>query len=192
MRLVKRSNSVGEFIAVLDTDDLWFPEKLEKQIILFDDKDVGIVISNSYFFNNYKKKKLYKKDPPSGWVADKIIPKYYVSLETLMFRRNYVKLINGDFDKRYDLIADFDLVVRLSKISKLAYVSDVLAACRIHEESDSFKNPKKFVDEKELWFKDQKQKNFFVDNKIVLKNFENIYFFIKQIFELIRFKNLNH
>ena len=151
----------GEFIAVLDTDDFWFPDKLEKQIYSFNDKEVGIVISNTYFFNKYKKKKLYKKDPPTGWVADKLIPKYFVSLETLMFRSSYVKEIEKNFDKRYDLIADFDLVVRLSSVSKLAYVSDVLSGWRIHDENDSFKKPVRFFDEKENWIKKIKKDHVF-------------------------------
>lgn len=39
----------GRFIAFLDSDDRWLPEKLERQLPLFEDKDVAIV------FSNYKK-----------------------------------------------------------------------------------------------------------------------------------------
>lgn len=39
-------NSHGRFIAFLDSDDLWEKDKLENQIILFEDASVGIVYSN--------------------------------------------------------------------------------------------------------------------------------------------------
>ncbi len=36
----------GRFIAFLDSDDIWFPQKLEQQLPLFDDNRVAIVFSN--------------------------------------------------------------------------------------------------------------------------------------------------
>ncbi|MDD3410749.1 MAG: glycosyltransferase family 2 protein, partial [Eubacteriales bacterium] len=34
--------SRGEFIACLDDDDLWTPEKIEKEMALFTDSDIGV------------------------------------------------------------------------------------------------------------------------------------------------------
>lgn len=36
----------GRFIAFLDSDDMWLPEKLEEQIVQFNGKDIAIVYSN--------------------------------------------------------------------------------------------------------------------------------------------------
>ena len=54
--------SNGEIIAFLDADDIWLKEKLIKQIPLFRDKDIGIVICDSYSFNEKNlERQLYKK-----------------------------------------------------------------------------------------------------------------------------------
>ena len=54
----------GEFIAILDTDDIWFPKKLEKQVPLFEDPEIGFVISDTFFFNEKTEKALYGKKLP--------------------------------------------------------------------------------------------------------------------------------
>ena len=54
----------GEFISILDVDDLWLPEKIEKQLPLFNNSDVGIVISNTKFISNDYAKPLYQKIKP--------------------------------------------------------------------------------------------------------------------------------
>lgn len=82
----------GEFVAVLDADDLWLPQKLERQVPLFDDPDVGLVISNTLFFNDRRAVPLYRTTyPPTGWVTDRLLEDYFVSLETLVVRRAAVE-----------------------------------------------------------------------------------------------------
>lgn len=142
----------GEFVAVLDADDVWLPEKLEKQIPLFEDPEVGIVISDTLFFNEKTSKPLYAGDyPPTGWVFEQLFTSYFVSLETLVVRRSHVGKLPRAFDPDFSFIADFDLVVRLSRISKLAVCPEILAKWRVHAGGDTWKNPLAFVEEKERW-----------------------------------------
>jgi glycosyltransferase involved in cell wall biosynthesis len=142
----------GEFVAVLDVDDVWLPEKLEKQLPLFEDPEVGIVISDTLFFNEKTEKPLYAgKYPPTGWVFEQLFTGYYVSLETLVFRRSTALKLSRAFDPDFSFIADFDLVVRLSHISKLALCREILAKWRVHAGSDTWKYPQSFIEEKERW-----------------------------------------
>lgn len=146
----------GKFIAILDTDDMWLPEKLEKQIKLFDDPEVGIVISDTIFFNEHNERQLYNgKYPSEGNIFRNLLTDYFVSLETLMLRKSVVDTLDYGFDEDFCLIADFDLVLRTAQVSKLAICKEVLAKWRVHKESDSWKSSVSFSDERELWIEKQ-------------------------------------
>lgn len=51
----------GRYIAFLDSDDVWFPEKLQQQIPLFEDEKVAIVYSN------------YEKMDEAGHRANRVV-----------------------------------------------------------------------------------------------------------------------
>jgi glycosyltransferase involved in cell wall biosynthesis len=150
----------GDYIAVLDVDDVWFSSKLEKQLQLFNDPEVGIVISDTMFFNESYERALYNEDyPPEGYVFRELMTEYFVSLETLMLRNSVVDKLYYGFDADFSFIADFDLVLRTAKISKLAIYKEVLAKWRVHEDSDSWKSSVTFCNERELWIEKQIQQD---------------------------------
>jgi glycosyltransferase involved in cell wall biosynthesis len=154
----------GDYIAILDTDDVWMSEKIEKQLELFDSDSVGIVISNTLFFNEKSERVLYDKNyPPEGNVFCSLLAQYFVSLETVMLRKSIVDKLDYGFDPEFSFIADFDLVLRVSKISKLMICKEVLAKWRVHEESDSWQSYEYFSTEKLRWILKQEKQciNFF-------------------------------
>jgi glycosyltransferase involved in cell wall biosynthesis len=155
----------GDYIAVLDTDDLWLSSKLEKQIQLFADPDVGVAISDTLFFNETDERALYDGHYPSeGNVFRELLTGYFVSLETLMLRKSVVDRLDYGFDADFSFIADFDLVLRSASISKLAICKEVLAKWRVHEASDSWQSSVSFSEERERWIKKQaKQDSSFLD-----------------------------
>lgn len=146
----------GDFIAVLDADDVWLPQKLEKQLPLFNDPEVGVAISDTLFFNEKTEKPLYAgKYPPTGWVFEKLLTGYFVSLETVIIRRSTALKLSRAFDPDFSFIADFDLIVRLSRISKLALYPEILAKWRVHKGSDTWRYPSAFIEEKDRWIEKQ-------------------------------------
>ena len=108
--------SKGEFIAFLDVDDWWEPTKLEDQIKLFSDHCVGLVYSNFWIASagSQKLKIAYKKTLTSGFVLNKQLQSYTVGILTIMVRRSSLESLDYIFDQDYQIIGDFDLVIRLA------------------------------------------------------------------------------
>ena len=176
-KAIKKSNF--DLIAFLDSDDTWEKFKLEKQIKLFDDPEVGIVISDSYFFNQLgKRKQIYKKNnPPTGNVFRSLLSNYFISLETVIIRKSFLEKFNLSFDNQFEVIEEFDLFLRLSYHCKLAYVNEPLAGWRVHASSLTWTKSKLFVGEKEILLKKLKKiiPNFEIDYK------SEILFFVRYL-----------
>ena len=150
--------SKGDFIAFLDTDDLWDENKLELQMCYFNNLEVGVVYSNLWIFkNNTEKKKLYtKKKLPSGKILDQLINNYNVGILTAVIRKTfYLKLIEK-FDERFSIIGDFDLFMRLSKICLFEAVQKPLASYRSHDKNLSKLNKREEIEESEIWLRENK------------------------------------
>ena len=70
------SKANGELVAFLDTDDIWLPDKLNLQIKYFEKSSVGMVISNTLLFSEFRNKALFNKNPPTGNVYKNLILRF--------------------------------------------------------------------------------------------------------------------
>lgn len=142
----------GEYIAFLDADDIWLTDKLSMQIPLFENENVGIVISNTEFFNNrgQVKRSYGKSKPPVGRVFNELLGAYFISLETAVIRRKALDTLDHWFDNRFNMIEEYDLFVRLAIEWELDYVDEVLARWRVHANSWTWKHNDLFPGERKL------------------------------------------
>ena len=64
---------------------------MEKQVPLFEDPNVGLVYSNTYFMRkinaNWKEFLRYTEPQPEGDIFDKLIMDYNISFDTAIFRK---------------------------------------------------------------------------------------------------------
>ena len=159
----------GDLIAFLDVDDIWFPHKLEKQVKVFEDNGFAICFSNTQYFSKKRAINLYDQKFNPTLTTKKLITNYYLSLESIMIDNKKVKLLPYNFDPKFNHIADFDLIVRLSTCGKIFYLPEVLSGWRIHSESESFIFKRKLFLEKDRWTAYHLKHNFLEKYKESIK-----------------------
>ncbi len=150
---LKKAN--GQLIAFLDVDDCWFADKLERQVTLFANSDVGFACSNYFVINQSRQRKrlAHKKIMPDGNVLEILLKDYYVGLLTLIVRRQAISGYIKTFGDDYHIIGDFDLAIRLASEWKMAYTKEPLAIYRIHGNNESTKHLRTAILEIEGWLK---------------------------------------
>jgi glycosyltransferase involved in cell wall biosynthesis len=130
------SLSTGEFVAFLDADDIWLPEKLERQIEKIQvDSGIGLVHCSMTLIN--------PKDEPIGEInngQEGFVAKEFLRFErgvvigagsTSIVRRETFDEIGG-FDLRLSTAADWDFCYQVSRTHKIGFVTEPLVLYRMH------------------------------------------------------------
>lgn len=145
----------GQFIAILDCDDIWLPTKLEKQVPLFNNPKVGLVYCDTFYLkDNVHSKQLYKTRPfYTGECFKELFLNYFLSLETVVYRKAALDQLDYYFDPRFDMVGDADIARRIGLHWHLDMVNEPLAKWRIHDNNLSFKKFHKHIEETELMIK---------------------------------------
>ena len=148
---LKRSR--GKYIAFIDHDDIWMPEKLEKQISLFEkDYSTGLVFSDAIYFSDKGRRfQLYgNKKAPSGKIFPDLLKNYYLCLGTVVLKKDALINIEEWFDERFSVAEEVDVFMRIAHHWKCDYADEPLVMYRMHEQSSTSLMPERFPQELEL------------------------------------------
>ncbi len=130
----------GEFIAFLDSDDVWLPEKIEKQIHLFEN-EVGLVYSGVQYIDALGKVIGGELCDQSirGSVYEKLLVKNRMTGGTVVVKNEALKKV-GLFDETLKAAENWDLWIRIAKFYELDFVDETLLKYRKHSDNMSGNN----------------------------------------------------
>ncbi len=114
-RNVGISQSFGDWLAFLDSDDEWLPDKLKRQVEELSRNPEGQIIHTDEIWIRDGKRvnpgKRHRK--PSGWIFNNCLPLCCVSPSSIVISRTVFDEL-GCFDESLPVCEDYDLWLRMS------------------------------------------------------------------------------
>jgi glycosyltransferase involved in cell wall biosynthesis len=144
-RNIALKRSVGELLAVIDSDDIWEPAKLEKQLRVFmENPSVVGVGSNAYEINEVGEVIGTRSYPATH---DEIVSQYLWSSPFLHSTFVFKKIKGLLYDESLRQAEDLKLFIQLSGEGQLLNVDEPLARYRLHSENiTQVKNSEQITD----------------------------------------------
>jgi glycosyltransferase involved in cell wall biosynthesis len=135
-------NARGEFIAFCDQDDIWLPTKLERQIPLFNNENVGLVYTWTNAIDAQGNETTISPKH-EGNCFYPLILKNFITCCTVVARKSLLASI-GFFraDRALQGVDDRYVWMRLSRVSEFKVVKEPLAKYVTHGENYSLNNHK--------------------------------------------------
>ncbi|MEO5590692.1 MAG: glycosyltransferase family 2 protein [Gemmatimonadaceae bacterium] len=152
------NQATGEFIAFLDADDRWLPEKLERQLaIMATEPDLAVVFTNFYCFNTegrfaddqfhfIPELRNVPTAPTAGGgqrilgdAFSQIVEFYDIPawIQTMLFRASAVAStrfleVERTGSRRIEMCEDLNFCLRIFRLGAVAYIYDPLVEVRRH------------------------------------------------------------
>lgn len=151
-------NSRGEHIAFLDSDDIWLPEKLAKQIALAGKKQVGLIFTNGFVFteseNEYQIRpflmQLYLNGDSGRYrgkrYTELLSGHNYIATSSVMLGRHIIDDV-GYFLAEKRGVLDYEMWLRIARKYEIDFIEQPLFIYKAHSESLSADRAARRLDE---------------------------------------------
>lgn len=164
----------SEYVALLDSDDYWLPNKLHKQLALFESSPTtGVVYAEGVLVDSRSPEA--RLPGKSAWSADvdgklfsdihnvpakrngdlfqELLKASFIFFSSAMVRRDYLRKVRFREDRVIWRSDDWYFFIDLARLCEFAYLEEPLAAYRIHGHNrqdlvagtDEMAQPRRFV-----------------------------------------------
>jgi glycosyltransferase involved in cell wall biosynthesis len=125
----------GDYIAFLDSDDIWLPQKIQKQLEVFKISrfNPGVVYTGIQYID-YKgsPKKRKKNSLYRGNIFYHLLRKNLTTTSAILAKKECFDEC-GLFDENLPCRQELDILIRISQYFAIDYVPEILTLERIHE-----------------------------------------------------------
>ena len=121
----------SELLAFLDSDDLFRPDKLARQLELLDvSADLGLCHSDEIWLRSGKElRQLPRHEKRGGWIFEHCLPMCRISPSAAVIRRPVFEALGG-FDESLEVAEDYELWLRLTCRHEVGFIAAPLTIKR--------------------------------------------------------------
>jgi len=131
------SLSETEFVAFLDHDDLWVPDKLQLQMEHFNENpQIGLVYAKYTSFRDGKELRTKPEKGYSGWIFKELLAKSFIQTSTVVVKRECLDAA-GPYDETFSLGDEYDMFLRIARKFQCGFVDKGLTRYRVHDTNAS-------------------------------------------------------
>ena len=148
------SKASGKYIAYIDSDDSWFPLKIEKQLEILEKNDSLVVWSEGEIIDQnstptgetFTQINLATDKKKSGEIFEDLLHANFIFLSSLIHNRTFAKDLL--FDQKLKYLNDYKFVVALANKHHFFFIKEPLVKYRMHGKNSNMRS------NKEAWHQD--------------------------------------
>ncbi|MBL51928.1 MAG: hypothetical protein CMG57_08235 [Candidatus Marinimicrobia bacterium] len=130
------NKAIGKYICFLDCDDIYLPNKLEKQVNMMEESNYPLAYGSALIIdeNNNKIKKFTAKNK-SGFNFNNLLNYYEINMQSVILRKTYLDDKNLNFQTNFQYNPDYNLFMQICAENEIGVEKECIVKYRVLDNS---------------------------------------------------------